>query len=487
MGRRPPETSMLADPLQRLDPALAGLHDAFARQREAAAREPYPDAATRDRRLAALAGLLRGNADAIAAAIARDFGHRSVHETRLLELFPSLEGVKHARRHLRRWMKPERRSVSLWFRPGRAQVIAQPLGVVGIVVPWNYPIYLAAGPLAGALAAGNRVMIKMSELAPATGTLLGALVASAFAPDEVCVVNGDADVGRAFSALPFDHLLFTGSTAVGRAVMRAAADNLTPVTLELGGKSPAIVAPGYPLGAAAERIMVGKLMNAGQTCIAPDYALVPAAEADAFVAAARSVVAACWPDPMRSPDYTSIVDVRHFGRLTGYLDEARSRGAEIITLAPGATPDAATRRIPPTIVRGAPADTALMRDEIFGPILPVVTYRQFDEALAYVNARPRPLALYHFDRDERRIERVLTGTVAGGVTINDTILHIAQDDLPFGGVGASGMGQYHGRDGFDAFSKRKGVFRQARFNAIGLFNPPYGKTFDRLVSFLLRG
>src|SRR5262245_48309303 len=477
---------MLAESPQRLHPDLAGLHEAFSRQREAAAREPYPDAATRDRQLAALERLLRANVDTIAGAIARDFGHRSHHETQLLEIFPSLEAVKHARRRLRRWMRPERRRVSLWFQPGRAQIFPQPLGVVGIVVPWNYPIYLAVGPLIGALAAGNRVMIKMSELAPATGVLLAALVAASFARDEVCVVNGDADVGRAFSALPFDHLLFTGSTAVGRAVMRAAAENLTPVTLELGGKSPAIVAPGYPLAAAADRIMVGKLMNAGQTCIAPDYALVPAAEADVFVAEARRVVGECWPDPMRSPDYTAIVDARHFGRLTGYLDEVRARGAEVVTLAAGAVPDAVTRRIPPTIVRGAPDDTRLMREEIFGPILPVVPYHDFDEALAYVNARPRPLALYHFDRDEHRISRVLAATVAGGVTINDTILHIAQDELPFGGVGPSGMGQYHGRDGFDAFSKRKGVFRQARFNAIRLFNPPYGKRFERLVSFLLR-
>ncbi len=477
---------MLADPMHRLDPEVAALRETFARQREAAARDPYPDAATRDRRLAALGRLLRDNVDAIAGAIARDFGHRSHHETRLLEIFPSLEAVKHARRHLRRWMRPERRGVSLWFQPGRARILAQPLGVAGIVVPWNYPIYLAAGPLVAALAAGNRVMIKMSELVPATGALLAALVAKSFARDEVCIVNGDADVARAFAALPFDHLLFTGSTAVGRAVMRAAAENLTPVTLELGGKSPAIVAPGYPLAAAAERIVVGKLMNAGQTCIAPDYALVPAADADAFVEAARRVVAACWPDPMRSPDYTAIVDGRHFSRLTGYLEEARARGAEVVTLSPGAAPDASTRRIPPTIVRGAPDDTRVMREEIFGPILPVVPYREFDEALAYVNARPRPLALYHFDRDERRISRVLTQTVAGGVTINDTILHIAQDDLPFGGVGASGMGQYHGRDGFDAFSKRKGVFRQARVNAIGLFKPPYRKRFERLVSFLLR-
>jgi acyl-CoA reductase-like NAD-dependent aldehyde dehydrogenase len=465
----------------------ASLAQHFDAQRAAFARAPYPDAATRDRRLAALERLLRDNAAAIADAVSRDFGHRSTHETRLLELFPSLEAVRHARRHLRKWMKPERRATSLWFLPGRSQVIAQPLGVVGIIVPWNYPVYLAMGPLVAALAAGNRVLVKMSELAPATGALLAELVRGAFEPDEIAIVTGDADVGRAFSALPCDHLLFTGSTGVGRAVMRAAAENLTPVTLELGGKSPAIVAPDYPIESAAERILVGKLMNAGQTCIAPDYALVPAARLREFVDAARRAAAACYPDPLRSPDYTSIIDARHFARLVGYIDEARAQGAEVLTLGPAdAAPEPGTRRIPPTLLVGAPDACRVMREEIFGPILPVVAYASFDDALAYVNARPRPLALYCFDRDESRIRRVLTETVSGGVTINDTILHIAQDDLPFGGVGPSGLGQYHGRDGFDAFSKRKGVFRQARFNTIGLFKPPYGKRFERLVSFLLR-
>jgi acyl-CoA reductase-like NAD-dependent aldehyde dehydrogenase len=465
----------------------AGLAQRFDAQRAAFARAPYPDAATRERHLAALERLLRDNATAIADAVSRDFGHRSAHETQLLELFPSLEAVRHARRHLRKWMRPKRRATSLWFLPGRAQVIAQPLGVVGIIVPWNYPVYLAIGPLVAALAAGNRALVKMSELVPATGALLAELVRAAFDPDEVAIVTGDADVGRAFAALPFDHLLFTGSTGVGRAVMRAAAENLTPVTLELGGKSPAIVGPDYPIEAAAERILVGKLMNAGQTCIAPDYTLVPAARLREFVDAARRVVAACYPDPLRSPDYSSIIDARHFARLTGYVDEARGQGAEVLMLGPtGVAPDAGTRRIPPTLLVGAPDSCRVMREEIFGPILPVIAYASFDDALAYVNARPRPLALYCFDRDASRIRRVLTETVAGGVTINDTILHIAQDDLPFGGVGPSGMGQYHGYDGFLAFSKQKGVFRQARVNAMTLFKPPYGKTFERLVDFLLR-
>ena len=465
----------------------ASLAQRFDAQRAAFARAPYPDAATRDRRLAALERLLHDHTAAIADAVSRDFGHRSAHETRLLELFPSLEAVRHARRHLRKWMRPKRRATSRWFLPGRSQVIAQPLGVVGIIVPWNYPVYLAIGPLVAALAAGNRALVKMSELAPATGALLAELARVAFDADEVTIMTGDVELGRAFAALPFDHLLFTGSTGVGRAVMRAAAENLTPVTLELGGKSPAIVGPDYPIEAAAERILVGKLMNAGQTCIAPDYALVPAARLREFVEAARRVVAACYPDPLHSPDYTSIIDARHFARLAGYIDEARAQGAEVLVLGPnGVAPDAGTRRIPPTLLVGAPDLCRVMREEIFGPILPVVPYASFDDALAYVNARPRPLALYCFDRDESRIQRVLTETVAGGVTINDTILHIAQDDLPFGGVGPSGMGAYHGYDGFLSLSKQKGVFRQARVNGMALFKPPYGKTFERLVDFLLR-
>jgi acyl-CoA reductase-like NAD-dependent aldehyde dehydrogenase len=472
---------------QSLSPGVADLDRLFAAQRAAFARSPCPDAHTRERRLAALERLLRENADSIATAIARDFGHRSPHETRLLELFPSLEAVRHARRRVRKWMRPRRRTTSLWFRPGRSQLVVQPLGVVGIVVPWNYPIYLAVGPLVAALAAGNRAMIKMSELAPAAAGLLDTLVRKHFDPDEVSVVTGDADVGRAFAALPFDHLLFTGSTAVGRAVMRAAADNLTPITLELGGKSPAIVGPGYPIDAAAERIMIGKLMNAGQTCIAPDYALVPAARVREFVDAARRVVAQCYPDPLRTSDYSSIIDARHFARLAGYLDEARALGAEVVTLGrAGTAADATARRMPPTLLVGTPESSRVMRDEIFGPILPVVAYDDFDAALAYVNARPRPLALYYFDRDDARIRRVLAETTAGGVTVNDTILHIAQDGLPFGGVGPSGMGRYHGYDGFLTFSNQKGVFRQARLNAMALFRPPYGRMFERLVGFLLR-
>ncbi|HMV53477.1 MAG TPA: coniferyl aldehyde dehydrogenase [Rhodocyclaceae bacterium] len=460
----------------------------FAQLKAAAAADPWPSYATRRARLVALERLLRDNAARIEAAIDADFGHRSAHETRLLEMFPSLEGIRHARRNLRRWMRPERRPTGRWFLPGRSSIVPQPLGVAGIIVPWNYPLFLAAGPMVGALAAGNRVALKTSEFTPRFGALFRELVAKHLGDDVAVVVEGDAEVGRTFSGLPFDHLLFTGSTAVGHHVMRAAADNLTPVTLELGGKSPAIVAPGYPLERAAERIVVGKTMNAGQTCIAPDYALVPKGAEQGFVAALRATVDALYPDLVATPDYTHVINERHFARLAGYIDEAAAAGVSLVPLSGSMQrPDAATRRMPPLALINPPDELAVMRDEIFGPLLPVIGYDTLDEAIRFVNARPRPLALYYFDEQGARIERMLQLTHAGGVTLNDTILHIAQDELPFGGVGASGMGAYHGKAGFDTFSKLKPVFRQSRLNGLGMFKPPYGHLFDRLVAMLMRG
>jgi acyl-CoA reductase-like NAD-dependent aldehyde dehydrogenase len=469
--------------IEAADASLAPLH---ARLREAAACDPHPGWRARDARLAALERLVGENVPAIAEAISHDFGHRSPHETQLLEIFPSLEGIRYARRHLKSWMRPERRAVSPWFWPGRARVLHQPLGVVGIIVPWNYPLYLAVGPLTAALSAGNRAMVKMSEYTPATSELFARLAAKYFAADEVAVVQGDAEVAQAFARLPFGHLLFTGSTRVGYSVMRAAAENLTPVTLELGGKSPAILGPDYPLEKFAERVMVGKTMNAGQTCIAPDYVLVPAGQAREFIAAARGVVDACYPDILRTPDYSSIISERHYQRLLGLVEEARGQGAEAVPLSSAGQPDAATRRIPPLALMNVTAGMQVMQEEIFGPILPVVPYRDLDEALAYVNARPNPLALYYFDHDRGRIGHVLEQTLSGGVTINDTILHIAQDSLPFGGVGESGKGHYHGFEGFEAFSKKKAVFFQSRVNGMGLFKPPYGRLFERMVKLLIR-
>ena len=463
------------------------LTEAFEALRGGYARDRAPDRAWRVDKLTALEHMVRNNVDALADAISKDFGNRSRHETRLIEIFPSLEGIRYARRNVRKWMRPESRHASMWFRPGRASVVYQPLGVVGIIVPWNYPVFLGLGPMAAALAAGNRVMLKMSEHTPETSALFARLIAQRFAPDEVAVILGDAEVGKAFSGLPFDHLLFTGSTQIGRHVMVEAAAHLTPVTLELGGKSPAIVGPGYPIEHAATRIMSGKCLNAGPTCIAPDYALVPEGEVEAFVAAARRFVSAAYPDILHTPDFSTIVNERQFRRLVGYCEEATHKGARVLPLAAGEPHwDLATRRFPPVALVGGNDSMHVMTQEIFGPILPIVPYKTLDEAIAYVNARPRPLALYYFDRDGARVDRVLRETVAGGVTVNDTILHIAQDDLPFGGVGPSGMGAYHGREGFETFSHKKAVFRQSRLNGMGLFKPPYGKLFETMVKLLIR-
>jgi coniferyl-aldehyde dehydrogenase len=457
----------------------------FEAMHAATRRSPMVERNRRQARLDALLALVHDNADRFVTAISADFGHRSAHETRLLELFPSLEAVRHTRSHFGAWMKPQRKSASLWFRPGRAQIIPQPLGVVGIIVPWNYPLFLAISPLAAALAAGNRVMIKMSEFTPRIGELLAELVAKYFAAEDVSVVLGDASVGADFARLPFDHLLFTGSTKVGHDIMRMAADNLTPVTLELGGKSPAILGADYPLAKAAERIMVGKLLNAGQTCIAPDYVLVPAGREQAFVEAARAVVAKCFPDMAATPDYTAIVNDRHYQRLQGYVTDAREHGARIEPLST-ASADATRRRLPPLALLDVDDGMRVMQDEIFGPLLPVLPYADLDAAIAYVNQHPRPLALYYFGNDSGPRDRVLNETVAGGVTVNDTILHIAQEELPFGGVGPSGMGHYHGLDGFKTFSKQKAVFYQSWLNGMSLFNPPYGALFERLTKFLIR-
>jgi coniferyl-aldehyde dehydrogenase len=446
---------------------------------------PLPPWPVRARRLQALRRLLLEHRDAIAAAIQADFGRRPAEETALLEIFPSLSAIRHALRHGRRWMKPRRRFADWLFLPARTELRPQPRGVVGIIVPWNYPLYLAAGPLVDALAAGNRAMVKMSEYTPRFSALFAELAATYFQPDEVQVVTGDANVAQAFAALPFDHLLFTGSTAVGHHVMRAAAANLTPVTLELGGKSPAILGPGARFGHAVERILFGKLVNAGQTCIAPDYVLLPRAQVDAFAAAARSVVAKLYPDLAHNPQYASIATDRHFARLAALRDEAVSAGARAEPLA-DAAPDPGRRLLPPVLLAGVRDDMAVMREEIFGPLLPLVPYDTLDEAIAYVAARPHPLALYLFETDRARIDAVLSRTHAGGVSVNDTLYHIAQHHLPFGGVGASGMGGYHGEAGFRTFSHLKPVFRQARLNSAGLLDPPYGARFRRMLGLLLK-
>ncbi|UPQ82514.1 coniferyl aldehyde dehydrogenase [Pseudomonas knackmussii] len=470
---------MLADVTYMNQSALEieRLQSLFERQRSAFQARPSPTAEDRLQALEALHDLLASYQQPLIEAISEDFGNRSADETRLAEIMPSLHGIQHAKRHLRQWMKPSRRRVGMAFQPASAKVVYQPLGVVGIIVPWNYPLYLAIGPLIGALAAGNRVLLKMSESTPATGRLLKELLVQIFPEDQVAVVLGEADVGIAFSRLPLDHLLFTGSTSIGRQVMRAAAESLTPVTLELGGKSPAIVSADVPLADAAERIAFGKTLNAGQTCVAPDYVLVPRQRVDGFVEAYRQVVRRFYPQLTDNPDYTAIVNGRQHTRLQGYLDDAQSKGARLVPL----FEQGQGRRMPHHLLLDVTDDMQVMQDEIFGPLLPIVPYEGLDQALAYVNARPRPLALYYFGYDKAEQARVLRDTHSGGVCLNDTLLHVAQDDLPFGGIGPSGMGHYHGHEGFLTFSKAKGVFIKQRFNAARMIYPPYGKALQRLV------
>ena len=458
----------------------------LARQRAAFLRDGPPSLAERRASLKKLRAALLARRGDLEAALDADFGHRSRHETAIMEMLPLTWGIDYLYKHLRRFMQPERRHVALPMRLARAYLEYQPLGVVGIVAPWNYPFSLALMPLATALAAGNRVMIKPSEFTPATSDVLATLIAEIFSEDEVAVVTGDASTGAAFAALPFDHLLFTGSTAVGRAVMRAASEHLVPLTLELGGKSPVLVDRGQPLDRVAAAIAYGKLANAGQTCVAPDYVLLPEGDVDAFVQAWSKAVAALYPDGPASDDYTSIVNVRHYQRLHGLLDEARAKGARVVETGP--SPGQANRRahtIPPTLVFNVRNDMRIMQEEIFGPLLPIVAYRDLDEAIAFVNARPRPLALYYFGSSAANRTRVLTRTTSGGVTINGTLLHYAQEDLPFGGVGASGFGSYHGIEGFRAFSHQKAVFDVGRWNGGALLRPPFGRLTNFILSFML--
>ncbi len=479
---RIPSMATAYDPA-RLVTHPAQLTQALELQRRSFGADPDPPLAIRRDRLDRLRNLLRENASGIRDAIAADFGMRASQETQLLEQFTSLEGIGHARRHLRRWMRGERRRVAWWSLPGRARLLRQPLGVVGIIVPWNYPLYLAVSPLTAALAAGNRAMLKLSEHTPRFGALFESLVARRFSADEVLAVNGDAGVAKAFAALPFDHLLFTGSTQVGRDVMKAASANLTPVTLELGGKSPAIVTGSFDLAESARRLMYGKLLNAGQTCVAPDYALVPAALVDGFIAACREAATGFYPTLATNPQYTSIINERQFRRLNACIEDARALGATIHPLHGEAT-DAERRRMSPVAVTDVNDQMRVMREELFGPVLPVVAYDSIDEAIAFVNARPRPLALYFFGAAGAERNAVLSRTISGGVTVNNTAFHVVQEDLPFGGVGPSGMGQYHGRAGFDAFSKLKPVFLDGRFSGSSFLMPPYGRRFRAILRLL---
>jgi coniferyl-aldehyde dehydrogenase len=457
------------------------------RQREAYRDEGEVSAAARRDRLDRAIGMLVDHANAFAEALRRDFGHRSVHQSLFTDIVSAIGPLKFARKHVERWMRPERRRPEMPFGllGARAWIEHQPLGVVGVISPWNFPVQLTFAPLAGIFAAGNRCMIKPSEYSPETSELMRQLFREAFDETEAAVVTGGPAVGAAFSTLPFDHLLFTGATSVGRHVMRAAAENLVPVTLELGGKSPVIIGASADMQQAADRIMLGKMLNAGQICLAPDYVMLPEKRVDEFVEAAQKSVARLFPTLLDNPDYTSIINQKHFERLTGYLDDARDKGARLVEINPAGEDfrQQPAHKLPPTLILDPDDSMKVMQEEIFGPLMPVKGSGSVDETIEYINARPRPLGLYYFGRDDREQRKVLSRTTSGGVTVNDVVMHVAQEDLPFGGVGPSGMGSYHGRDGFHTFSHRKAIYRQARVDLARLvgITPPWG---DKLMKFL---
>jgi coniferyl-aldehyde dehydrogenase len=470
---------------------LGGAAQLLLEQRKAFMAEGVVTRQVREDRLERALALLLDHQPEICAAAAADFGQRAAAMTRVMDVLPAVLALKQARRHVGRWMRMRRQHIALPIgAPGaRAYVSYQPLGVVGVISPWNFPITLSFGPLAGVLAAGNRCLIKPSELTPALSTLMQQLVAGHFEPSEVAVVTGGAELAAGFSGLPFDHLLFTGSSAVGPRVMAAAAANLVPVTLELGGKSPVIVGRSANLARAVDRIMLTKLANAGQMCIAPDLAYVPNDAVDRFVEHARSWVREAYPGLPANRDYTSMISNRHAQRMQDLLADAAARGAQVIPLAADCEgPATNARLVCPALILGATDAMLIMQEEVFGPLLPVRSYQRIEDVVADISARPRPLALYYFGSDRTEQDWVLAHTVSGGVTVNDVAMHFLAQELPFGGVGASGIGAYHGEHGFHRFSHARAIFRQSRLDMPGLMGlrPPYGARLERALKLLIR-
>lgn len=453
----------------------------LARQRQAYLAEGEVPVTTRIDRLQRAIDLLTKNGDRLCEAMSADFGHRSIQQSQLTDINGSIGPLKHAIKHVRQWMRPQRRKVMfpLGLFGARGRVEYQPLGVVGCISPWNFPVNLTFTPLAGIFAAGNRTMIKPSEFTPATSEVMREAFAEAFDIEEVAVFTGGPEVGTAFSSLPFDHLLFTGATSIARHVMRAAAENLVPVTLELGGKSPVVIGRSANMKVAAANIMAGKTLNAGQICLAPDYVLLPEERTEDFIAEAKAAVATMYSDLKDNADYTSIINERHYERITGYIEDARSKGANVVEINP-ANEDFSQQehhRIPPTLILDPTDDMQVMQEEIFGPVLPVKRYKGIDETIDYINGQARPLALYYFGNDAAEERKMLQHTTSGGVTVGDVVMHVAQEDLPFGGVGPSGMGAYHGLDGFRTFSHAKAVYTQPKLvsKLAASMRPPYKK------------
>ncbi len=461
--------------------------ECFDRQRAAYLAQPHPDQAQRVADLRALARLLQEHRDAIVAAINQDYGNRSSFETLFAEIFVVLEGIQDAIAHVGRWMKPQRRHVDFMMYPlARNRVLPQPLGVVGVIVPWNFPINLSFAPLTAIFAAGNRAMVKMSENSSHLAQLLETITPQYFPPEKLRFFTDGGGRGPAFSSLPFDHLLFTGSGATGRSVMANAARNLTPVTLELGGKSPAIVAPDFPIHTAAERILWVKMFNAGQICTNVDYVFLPESAVESFATHCQELFAKRYPD-INGPDYTSIIDQRSYDRLLATLADAQAKGARLVNLAPQQEANASLRKFAPHLVLNPSADMLVMQREIFGPILPVLTYTSAQQVADYINRHDRPLAIYPFTHDRALQDFYIERVMSGGVSVNEALLHVGQHDLPFGGVGSSGMGHYHGQDGFLTFSKLRPVFYQGPFSAIQmLFQPPYAARANKILNLLFK-
>ena len=471
--------------LETLDPSeshskhqIQTTREVFEMQKAAFREMPYPDEKLRRQQLKALKKALIKHQDKLIKAVSADFGCRSFDETLLADILPTIMNIDYALKHLRQWMQPERRSVHWLFQPAKARLMYQPLGVVGIMSPWNYPVYLSLGPLVAAIAAGNRALIKPSESCPYSNRVINEIINEAFTKDEVFMVEGDAQVAAAFSETPFDHILFTGSTGVGQKVMASAAKNLTPVTLELGGKSPAIIAPDVTAEFAVERILYGKCLNAGQTCVAPDYILCPQDKLDSLIEHFNKGFNQLYPD-LGNGDFSSVVNDGQFERLQSMLKDAQEKGAQVLPLT--AASDKRPRSMPLTLVTKVNTNMSIMQEEIFGPLLPIIAYKDLKQAMQIVHGQPRPLALYLFTHNRSLENNILNLTHAGGVCINDTVTHVGQEDLPFGGIGPSGMGRYHAREGFLTFSHAKAIFKRGKFNSAKTAFPPYGKLIHRLI------
>ena len=473
----------MATPSPQTHMSQSHLHALLSAQKNAYDRQGIPSLEHRLASLNDLFNILKTNQHAIAEAISKDFGHRAQQETQLAELFLCIDGIRYIRKHLKKWMRPQKRSTSIWLLGSGNRVIPQPLGVVGIVVPWNYPLFLCISPLIGALAAGNRCMIKMAANSRHLSQLLKGLFAEKFSADMLTIAHGAK--GTDFSALAFDHLIFTGSGDSGRQVMRAAANNLTPVTLELGGKSPTIIAADYSITKAADRLLFSKCLNAGQTCVAPDYVFVPEGKIDEFIAASKIIISGRYTN-IESADYTSIIDDRAYLRLKNTLADAIDQGATATVLVPNSQANDVTRKFPPTLLTQVKGTMRVMQEEIFGPLLPIMAYQHIDDVLGYINSKDRPLALYLFSNNKQLQDKVINKTRSGGVCLNDAALHVGQNDMPFGGAGESGMGQYHGTEGFMVMSKLRPIFKQARFSPLAMMYPPYGQKFNRIIKIMLR-